>query len=122
MKEQPAVFAELKQLISEYFDARLSLLKLEAFEKTARVTAALFSSVVVALLAFFLLFFLSLSAGFYLSVVFESNALGFLAVTGFYLLLFALVLFRKKEFLEKFIIDRIIAVLSRKEDEDDQTP
>ncbi len=122
MKEQPAVFAELKQLISEYFDARLSLLKLEAFEKTARVTAALFSSVVVALLAFFLLFFLSLSAGFYLSVVFESNALGFLAVTGFYLILFALVLFRKKEFLEKFIIDRIIAVLSRKEDEDDQTP
>ena len=101
MKEQPAVFAELKQLISEYFDARLSLLKLEAFEKTARVTAALFSSVVVALLAFFLLFFLSLSAGFYLSVVFESNALGFLAVTGFYLILFALVLFRKKEFLEK---------------------
>ncbi len=122
MKEQPAVFAELKQLISEYFDARLSLLKLEALEKTARVTAALFSSVVVALLAFFLLFFLSLSAGFYLSVVFESNALGFLAVTGFYLILFALVLFRKKEFLEKFIIDRIIAVLSRKEDEDDQTP
>jgi hypothetical protein len=122
MKEQPAVFAELKQLISEYFDARLSLLKLEAFEKTARVTAALFSSLVVALLAFFLLFFLSLSAGFYLSIVFESNALGFLAVTGFYLILFALVLFRKKEFLEKFIIDRIIAVLSRKEDEDDQTP
>ncbi len=122
MKEQPAVFAELKQLISEYFDARLSLFKLEAFEKTARVTAALFSSVVVALLAFFLLFFLSLSAGFYLSIVFESNALGFLAVTGFYLILFALVLFRKKEFLEKFIIDRIIAVLTRKEDEDDQTP
>jgi hypothetical protein len=121
MNEQPNVFNELKQLIADYLDARINLVKLEAFEKIAKVTAALFSSVVVALLAFFLLFFLSLSAGFYLGGIFSSNALGFLTVTGLYLILFALVLFRKKDFLEKQIIDRIITELNRKEGEDEQT-
>ena len=119
MKEASNSFDELKELITDYLDARLSLLKLEVFEKTAKVTAALFSSVVVAFLAFFLLFFLSLSAGFFLGQLFGNIALGFLAVTGIYSLLFALVLLRRKEFLEKNIADRVIEELTRKEEDDE---
>ncbi len=120
INERPSVPEELKILLTDYLEARLSLFKLEAFEKIAKVTAALFSSVVVALLGFFLLFFFSISAGIYLGEVLGSNALGFLVVTGVYLLLFALVLFAKKDFLEKFIIERIIGELMRKEGEDEQ--
>jgi hypothetical protein len=119
MNEQPNMLIELKQLITEYLDTRISLFKLQAFEKIAKVTAALFSSVVVALLAFFLLFFLSMSAGFYLGSLFESNALGFLMVTVFYVILFTLVLLRKKEFLEKYVIEQIISELTHKEEEDE---
>jgi hypothetical protein len=119
MNEDQNTFSEMKQLITDYFDARFKLIKLETFEKIAKVTAALFSSLVIALLAFFLLFFLSLSAGFYLGVIFGSNALGFLTVTGFYLILFAILL-GKKEFLENFIIERIIGELTQKEAEDEQ--
>ena len=119
MNEKPTVITELRQLITEYFDARLKLIKLETFEKIAKVTAVLFSSLVVALLAFFLLFFLSMSLGFYLGKVFESMALGFLAVTGLYLLLFVLVLLMKKDLMEKFLIERIIGELTKKEGEDE---
>lgn len=120
MNEKSPVISELRQLITEYFDARLKLLKLETFEKIAKVTAVLFSSLVVALLGFFLLFFLSMSLGFYLGKVFDSLALGFLAVTGLYLILFVFVLFMKKDLMENILIERIIGELTRKEDEDEQ--
>lgn len=120
MSEQPNTYNELKQLIADYVDARIELIKLDVFEKVAKVTAALFSSVVVALLGFFLLFFLSMSAGFYLARLFDNEAIGFLIVTGFYLLLFAIVISRKKDFMEKYIIDRVIGELTRKDGEDEQ--
>ena len=115
MNEKPTVINELRQLITEYFDARLKLIKLETFEKIAKVTAVLFSSLVVALLGFFLLFFLSMSLGFYLGKVFDSLTLGFLAVTGLYLLLFVVVLLMKKDLMEKFLIERIIGELTKNE-------
>jgi hypothetical protein len=120
MKEKSPVISELRQLITEYFDARLKLIKLETFEKIAKVTAVLFSSLVVALLGFFLLFFLSMSLGFFLGKVFDSMALGFLSVTGLYLILFMLVLFMKKDLMENFLIERIIGELTKKEDDDEQ--
>jgi len=120
MNEKSPVISELRQLITEYFDARLKLIKLETFEKIAKVTAVLFSSLVVALLAFFLLFFLSMSAGFYLGKIFDNLALGFLAVTGLYLILFVLVLLMKKDLLENFLIERIIGELTKKEGDDEQ--
>lgn len=120
MNEKSPVISELRQLITEYFDARLKLIKLETFEKIAKVTAVLFSSLVVALLGFFLLFFLSMSLGFFLGKVFDSYALGFLSVTGLYLILFVLVLIMKKDLLEEFLIERIIGELTKKEDDDEQ--
>ena len=120
MYEKPSVISELKQLIIEYFEIRLKLLKLETFEKIAKVTAVLFSSLVVALLGFFLLFFLSMTGGFYLGKIFNSMPLGFLTITGLYLILFILVLLMKKDLLEKFLIERIIGELTKKEDDDEQ--
>ena len=120
MNEKSPVISELRQLITEYFDAWLKLIKLEAFEKTAKVTAVLFSSLVVALLGFFLLFFLSMSLGFYLGKVFDSMALGFISVTGLYLILFVLVLLMKKDLLENLLIERIISELTKKEEDDEQ--
>ena len=120
MNEKSPVISELRQLITEYLNARLKLIKLEAFEKTAKVTAVLFSSLVVALLGFFLLFFLSMSLGFYLGKVFDSMALGFISVTGLYLILFVLVLLMKKDLLENLLIERIIGELTKKEEDDEQ--
>ncbi len=113
---EPSFFTELKQLITDYFEARVSLLKINVYEKIAKVTAVLFSSIILALVVFFLMFFLSISGGFYFGSLLESNALGFLIVFGFYLILLVIVLAFRKKLLEKYIIDKVIQTLFEKEE------
>ena len=66
MEREPIdFFQELKLLVADYLSARLKLIKYEVYEKTAKIAATLFSSLVIAMLASFLLFFLSITLGFY---------------------------------------------------------
>jgi len=118
MSEQTSFFTEIKQLLIDYSEAKIQLYKIGAYEKIAQITATLFSSVITALFCFFLLFFLSVSGGFYFGGLFESNALGFLIIFGIYLILFVLMIFFKKKLLEKFIIDKVIEQLFEKENND----
>ena len=118
MSEQPSFLSELKKVVIDYLEAQLQLVKVTAFEKIAKVTAILFSSIVVALTVFFLLFFLSISGGFFFGNILNNNALGFLIIVGIYLILFILILVFKKSTLEKNIIDKVIAQLFEKEDND----
>lgn len=112
-------FTELKQLITDYFEARVALLKINVYEKIARVTAVLFSSIIIALVVFFLVFFLSISGGFYLGSLFKSNALGFLIIFGIYFILFVLLLVYRNKVLKKYILDKVIESLFEKEAENE---
>lgn len=118
MVEQQNSFQELKTMLTDYIEARIKLFKLELFEKTAKVSAALFASVLMMMLAFFLLLFLSLSAGFYIGASLGSYGTGFLIVTGVYTIIFGVVVLVKKNTLEKYIVNRVISELTRKEGED----
>lgn len=118
MEDRVSFFAEVKQLIADYLEARLKLLKIGAYEKIAKVTAVLFSSIIITLLGFFLLFFLSISAGFYLGMLLNSNALGFLIIFGIYLILFIIIFVFRKKLLEKFIVDKVIKRLFEREEHD----
>jgi hypothetical protein len=117
-EQEPAYFRELKILITDYLGARIRLLKFEVFEKTAIIAATLFSSFVIAMLAFFLLFFLSIALGFYFGAVFESYGTGFLMVTGLYLIILIPFIVFRKSLIEKLIINRIIGQLTEKEEEE----
>lgn len=116
MSEQPSYFEELKQLVSDYVDARIELLKINVYEKIAKVIAILFSSIVIVLLFFFLVLFLSISGGFYFGTLLNNNAMGFLLVFGIYLLILVLVMAFRKNLLEKYIIDKVINTLFEKEE------
>lgn len=116
MSEQPSFFAEFKQLITDYLEARIELLKITVYEKIAKITAVFFSSIIIALLVFFLIFFLSISAGFYFGSALNNNALGFLIVFGIYLILLFLILIFRKKLLEKYITDKVIESLFEKEE------
>lgn len=118
MSDQPSFFSELKQLVIDYFEARIQLLKIGAYEKIAKITAVLFSSLIIALLGFFLLFFLSISGGFYFGRLLNDNALGFLIIFGIYLILFVFIILFRKKLLEKFIIDKVIEQLFENEEND----
>ena len=118
MNEQPSFFEELKLIIISYLESKVQLYKIGAYEKVAKVTAVLFSSMVVALLGFFLLFFLSISGGFFFGTLLNSNTLGFLIIFGIYLILFIFIVIYRKKLLEKYITDKVIEQLFEKEEND----
>lgn len=98
---------ELKQQVREYTEARVQLLKIQLAEKVARIVAVFFSSTMIALLAFFLLFFLSIAGGFYFGNLLHSYPSGFLIICGFYFLLLVAVIIFRKPLLEKNIADKV---------------
>ncbi len=110
-------FQEVKLMVADYLSARLRLLKYDLYEKTAKITATLFSSLVIAMLSSMLLFFLSIALGFYLGSLFNSYSTGFLVVTGIYLLLLLPFLIFRKSLIEKTIINRVIEQLTEKEED-----
>lgn len=119
MEHEPAeFFQELKLLVSDYLTARLKLFKYEIYEKSAKISATLFSSLVIAMLASMILFFLSIALGFYLGSVLNSYGTGFMIVTGFYILLLLPFIFFRKSWIEKSIINRMVEQLMEKEEEE----
>ncbi len=120
MKDREAAdfFLELKVLTTDYFTARIKLLKLDIYEKTAKISATLFSSLVIAMLASLMLFFLSIALGFYFGAVLGSLGTGFMVVTGLYLLLLIPFILFRKNLIEKFIVNRLIEQLTEKEEEE----
>ena len=119
MEREPIdFFQELKVLVADYLSARIRLIRFEIFEKTAKISALLFSSLVIAMLGSMILFFLSIALGFYLGSLFNSYGTGFLVVTGFYVvLLLPFILFRKN-WIEKTIVNKIIDQLMEKEEDE----
>jgi hypothetical protein len=119
MENEPIdFFQDLKVLITDYLTARVKLLKYELFEKAARITASLFSSIVIVMLAFLMLFFLSIALGFYLGEMFNSFGTGFMIVTGIYFVMLIPFIFFRKIWIEKLIVNRMIAVLTEKEEDE----
>src|SRR5690606_31281932 len=79
------------QKSKEYIDTRFSLVKLKLVERSSRLIASLLVDGVKAILAVFVIFYLSLALGFYLSELLGSSSLGFLATGGVFVLLIVVV-------------------------------
>jgi len=111
MSDQPSFFTELKQIIINYLEAKIMLYKVSAFEKIATVIAVFFSSIVITLLCFFTLFFLSIAGGFYFGTLLKSNSLGFLIIFAVYVIALILVIIFRKKIIEKPLMDKVIEQL-----------
>ena len=99
---------ELAESAQLYVNTQIELFKLEAIEQSSLIWSELISSIIVGLLGFFFLLFISLSAGFYLSWRLSSNCAGFAIVAGCYALLALVISLVKKQYVEKPIRDKII--------------
>ena len=116
MEEQENYFHESRKKLEAYINERVLLIKLQALEKMSRLGASLFTAVVLAMLAFFILLFLSLMAGYYFAMLTDSMFGGFGIVTAFYVLLFLVLLKFKKNMIEKHITNMIITSFFDKEE------
>ena len=118
MGDQKNFFEESKDAIKRYLQDSLLLLKLQLTEKIAKLISVMFTCLMIAVLIFFIILFLSIMAGFYFASLTGSNFWGFGIVAAFYLILLIIIIILRKRVLQKSIINMIIAVMFEKTKEE----
>lgn len=91
MEERKFSLNGVFQKSKEYIDTRLKLARLKFVERSSRLIASLITDGLKGILALFVVFYLSLALGFYLSELLGSSALGFLATGGIFVVLILIV-------------------------------
>ncbi|HTJ12176.1 MAG TPA: phage holin family protein [Dinghuibacter sp.] len=116
-------FAETEELIERYIKDRLLLIRIDAAEKGAKLAAHFVTGMLLAVLFFFIIMFLSIMAGYYFSEVTGSQFYGFGIIAGFYVLVFAVLLAIRKRYIFPFLINLVIkTVFDQNNDEEDGQP
>lgn len=123
MEERKFSINGVYQKSKEYIDTRFRLFKLKLVERSSRLIASLITDGLKGVLAIFVIFYLSLALGFYLSELLGSSALGFLATGGLFVLLIIIVSAFENP-LERFFmnlsIKRFLQKWNDEIDEDDE--
>jgi uncharacterized membrane protein YqjE len=107
--EKQGFFEETQDLVAEYVNNRLKLLKLQAAEKSAKVVALIFTGFTMALIFFFVLLFLSMMAAYFIAEKTGSQFAGFGIVAGFYVVVFAVVILLRKKY-DRYISDLVVRI------------
>lgn len=113
------MFKDLKT----YINNRITLTKYEIVDSTSHMIAAGVYGLIMAVFALFLLLLGSIAIGFILGQVFDNNGIGFLAVTGLYLLfmIVSLLLRNKiKLLLTNIAIEASMNAITNQDDDDDE--
>ncbi|MFC4231032.1 phage holin family protein [Parasediminibacterium paludis] len=118
-EQETTFFKESRQRLEQYVQDRLLLLKLQMVEKVSQLIALLFTGLTLALLAFFILLFVSIMAGYYFANITGSLYIGFGIVAMFYIILFVMIVSLRKKVIEKYIVDAVIKIFMDKSASDD---
>ena len=97
-----------------YVKTNCEIIKFEAVERTSSIGSSIITNLILVLVSVFLILFVSLGAGFYLSNLIGNTYVGFLIVAGFYLVLFIILLIGRKAFIEKPFREKIIREILNK--------
>ena len=118
-QQEPNYFERTEKLVRQYIDDRVLLLKLTATEKVARLASAMVIFMVISLFGFLLLLFVSILAGYLLSLWTKSYPIGFGIVTLFYLIVLILVLTLRKKYLDPLITNTVVRIFFDKTTDND---
>ena len=97
---------ELQDRAKEFLDANIAYYKLWGFKVAMKSTTLIFKFTLILLCFSMVLIFGSFAAAYAFGDLFKSNALGFLAVGGIYLLFTILLFFIKDKFVEGPILEK----------------
>jgi lipopolysaccharide export LptBFGC system permease protein LptF len=112
--EQPnneTFFNDLKDSASLYIEQKIELGKLTSIDKGSKLGAKFISGLILGVLAFFAMLFISLMLAYYFSHLYQSYFVGFGLIAGIYFVLFMVVLLARKQLIEKPIINSIIKTI-----------
>ena len=96
--EKEGFFVETKEMIEEYVEDRLLLLRMQTMEKVAKASSFIFIALAVSFICLILIMIISFIIGYSLSQAVGSYQAGFGILGGIYILLiFLLLYFNKKK-------------------------
>ncbi len=101
----------LYEKAKDYAEINLELIKLNTVDKTADVVSSLLARLVVVMIVAMFLFFLSITASLYLGEILGKLYLGFLVVSGVYLLAGLILHYNRDKFIKEPLTNVIIAKL-----------
>jgi protein-S-isoprenylcysteine O-methyltransferase Ste14 len=108
--QEPGYFEKTEKLLQQYVSNRLLLFKLKITEKTSRLASMLVIFILLLMLGFFVLFFISIMAGYFFAEITGSLFYGFGIVTLGYILIFILALLLRKKYIDPFITNSVIRI------------
>ena len=106
--------------LKDYANNRTELIKLSLVEGLAKAAAAVTSNLILFITFFSFFVFASLGLALYLGVLLGAAYLGFIAMAGFYFLLFILVILFRKSLIEKPILNQTIKKLLEDQENEEQ--
>ncbi|HTE10037.1 MAG TPA: phage holin family protein [Chitinophagaceae bacterium] len=118
--DKQSFFEETQDLVESYVNNRLRLFKLQTAEKSSRVVTLLFAGLVMGILSFFVLLFISIMAAYFFSEKFHSQFYGFGIVALIYILLLLIALYLRRKFLDKYVFGRVVKILFDSNTDDDE--
>lgn len=116
MENIPEQFAQLKELLTEYFDSNVEYYKFSSFEKLIRFAVALSLIALFFLLAMFALLFFGFATAVWLTDVLGSEILAYLGTGFIYLIVILLVYLFKKPLIERPLIKLFYKILYTNKD------
>ena len=99
---------DLTDSLHSYVKKNCEIIKFELIENTSSIGSSVITNLILVLVTAFIILFVSLSAGFYLSDLIGNTYVGFLIVAGFYLILGTILLIGRKVFMERPLRNKII--------------
>ncbi len=119
MEHEEKFFSDSGKKIEEYVKDRILLIKIQVAEKISKMAGLIFSGLIIALLGFFVLLFISFMAGYFFAELTHSFYIGFGIIAALYLILLLVVVKLRKKLIGKLVTDAVIKVFFEKNDNDD---
>jgi hypothetical protein len=94
--------------IKEYAETRFDIIVLNTQDKATHVISSIATSVILGVLGFFILVFVSIGGAWALGEYFNSPSIGFFSVAGFYLLVAILLYINREKWIQMPIINSIL--------------
>ncbi len=117
MNENPSIIDTLIERVKEFTLSYLELTRLKAINRLTQVFAVTFPDALIAVLGLTFLLFLNLSVAFVVGDVLGKTYLGFLVVSGFYLLLSLVLHFLMRGWLRRIAGNYLVRKIFRSEND-----
>lgn len=110
---------ELILQVREYVDVKVEKVKLEVVDKSSKVVADLIARIIIFLVVGFIVMFASMAIAVLLGESWGRMWLGFLAVSGFYLIIAILVWMTRDRWIRIPVVNGMLNLMTKKEEEDE---